>query len=362
MLTTKKVISNSWWIGAAISLVLIVVVIPVVIVLSPQDFELEIPPGKQVKTGSRIFYKFLEQVSVNNDVIVLGTSETGKRMGGNNYWCLLDQDSALTQRFHCFGGAGRCSYVFFPLVLDNPEVFKGLNVVIYINPTYWRRGLNLFRKDYYERYIDPMLINEVRSEAKEIDVYEKFMRPAAPLPFLISGDRLVNNFRSFYYHDLRRFLFDETAMKPFEKKGFVDSTGLKSLEKSLGDKINLSLNVTHEFEKTNSDFPEIDTTSNFQNDMLKAFITMVDTYQINCLFYIGPINEMYGAVKNPELLKEHYDVIEGIKEILNDRNQPFLDGTAQGKIPGTFTDIQHISEYGAYLTAMQIKEYYEKEN
>jgi hypothetical protein len=37
-----------------------------------------------------------------------------------------------------------------------------------------------------------------------------------------------------------------------------------------------------------------------------------------------------------------------------------IDGTWQGNVPGTFIDVQHISEYGAYLTAQQIKAYYEK--
>lgn len=33
----------------------------------------------------------------------------------------------------------------------------------------------------------------------------------------------------------------------------------------------------------------------------------------------------------------------------------YIDGSEISTIPGTFLDVQHISTYGAYLTALQIK-------
>lgn len=358
MLTTKKVVSNSWWIATVISLVLVIVIIPLGIIGFVEVPQTTIPAGKHVKTGSRIFYNFLKQVNQSGDVIILGTSETGNSLHGNNYWALLDQDSTLSQRFYSLGGAGRCSYVYFPLILDKPEVFDGLNVILYINPTYWRVGLNKFRSDYYSRYVDSDMLSSVASKAKDIGVYSKFMKPAnASYSVFPKGGRIVNDFRSLYYHDLN-LAFNATSSKKVNlRTRRIDSAGV--LNFSHPENMDLASNVTKDFLATHTSFPTIDTSS-FQSEMLRAFIGMVEQYNINCVFYLGPINDIYGEEKNLSLMPDHYQTIEEIKDILNSNNQVYIDGTYQGKIGGTFSDVQHISEYGAYLTALQIKEYYEK--
>ena len=361
MLTTKKVINNNWWISSVITLILLAVVIPVIIVSIPFEFPLETPPGKHVKTGNRIFYNFLEQVNKKKDVIILGTSETGVWMEGQNYWNLLDQDSTLTQRFFSFGGAGRCSYVYFPLIVDNPEAFKNLNIILYINPTYWRESLNKFREDYYQRYVDQSLIVDVKSKASDLGIYNQFMKPGANFSFLpFSGKRIVNDFRSLYFHDLNLILNGNSSSSKKIKPEVIDSVGLQNTFLDMQNELDLSYNASPEYLAKKAPFTHIDTSSSFQYDMLNSFIELVNQNEINCLFYIGPINQVYGEMKNPELVSDHLEVIENIKEILEENKQPYLNGTAQGLIPGTFSDVQHISKYGAYLTAMQIKEYYEK--
>ncbi|PLX06361.1 MAG: hypothetical protein C0596_17990 [Marinilabiliales bacterium] len=63
---------------------------------------------------------------------------------------------------------------------------------------------------------------------------------------------------------------------------------------------------------------------------------------------------------NPELIEDYWNTLEKIKQLLQESDVEFIDGTELSVKPGTFIDKQHISEYGAYFTALQIKEYYEK--
>lgn len=360
MLTTKNVLKNSLWVSACCTLLIVGALIPGYILLQDSSGEVEVPKGKHIKSGSRLLYSFLEQVKSDGDYLVLGTSETGIYMDGLNFWGLLDKDSTLAHRFYSFGGAGRCSYVYFPLILDNPDVFKDLNIILYVNPTYWRKGLNNFREDYYNRYVANGLLGAVKSPAKDMGIYEEFMAPVAPMVSVpVYGARIVDNFRSLYYHDLNQILSDEEQDK-FQKNLVVDSVGLRNVYQQMTETLDMELNATHEYAQKNNGFTVVDQESEFQSNMLKAFIQLVEKYEINCLFYVGPVNEVYGMQKNPDYVPAHDEVMDEIRQILEAHQQPYLDGTAQGKIPGTFSDVQHISEYGAYLTAMQIKEYYEK--
>jgi len=362
MINTKNVVKNKWWVSAISTLVIVVFIVPALIVIQDVGGSIEIPQGKYIKAGNRIFFDFIEQLKSNGDVLILGTSETGRSLDGMNYWGLLDKDSTLSKRYFSFGGAGRCSYVYFPLLLDNPKAFDGLNVVLYINPTYWRKGLNMFREDYYSRYVDNQLLGPVKSKATELGIYQEFMKPVEPsFSFPIYGGRKIDDFRSLFYYDLNRILYPKSS-PDFQKSINIDSTGLRKVENEMEQKINFQYNVTEEYLKLGSSFTVIDTDSDFQSNMLRAFIKLVIKTNINCLFYVGPVNEIYGQEKNPEFLEDHYAAIDEIKEILESSNMKYLDGTNQGKIPGTFDDVQHISELGAYLTAIQIKEYYEKGN
>jgi len=359
MTRNKQIIRQNLWVSSALSLLIVTVVIPLVIPHLP--VEPETPNGSYIKSGSRVFYNFLEQVKKEHGVLILGTSETGNSLSGNNYWALLQRDKDLDRNFYSLGGAGRCAHVYFPLILDNPGAFRDLEVIYYINPTYWRKGLNNFHKAYFERYVDTTLVYALEYKAIEARIYEEFMKPAITerdRPRAIAIDRMIERYRSLFYYDLNRFIEgkDPGVHERMNIEDFYTPGRMEAAKKQ----VNPAYNATDEFLRQNTSFPVIDTASGFQYDLLQAFIQMVREHGIHCTFYLGPFNEIYCREKNPELLDDYYDTMENIREILENSGLPYIDGSGQSTVPGTFSDIQHISEYGAYLTALQIKEYYEK--
>jgi len=362
MLTVKKIIKNKILLPSVfLALILSLVIIPLFLVtLSP--LSLSIPKGVQIKSGSHLFYNFLENIKQANGILVLGTSETGNSLNGNNYYSLLNKDQNFNRSVYALGGAGRSANVYFPLILDNPKAFKDLNIIYYINPTYWRNGLNKFNETYANRYIESSLVNSTKKFAQKEGVFDDFMNLGENYNsnILFSFSRAIDRFKSLYYHDLNLVLWKKTVIpiKKINIKTTYDSIRLTGLKQQ----INLEFNVTDDFLRKNSDFPSINTKSTYQDDLLLAFIQLCEKYEINCTFYLGPYNEIYCQQKNPELINEHQIVIKKIKDRLINSQIDFIDGSNLSSVPGTFMDVQHISEYGAFLTAIQIKEHYEKTN
>tara|TARA_B110001452_G_scaffold33543_1_gene25990 strand:- start:1376 stop:2458 length:1083 start_codon:yes stop_codon:yes gene_type:complete len=360
MIIVKTIIKNKLWVSSVLAFIAILI-IPFVLSFV-QSSSLSMPQGAYVKSGNRIFYNFLEKVKQNNGILVLGTSETGNSLNGNNYHSFLNKDKGFNRSLYSFGGAGRCSNVYFPLILDNPKAFSELEIIYYINPTYWRQGLSKFHSNYFNRYVDSTLVYAVKEKAQRLKVYDQFMKDGVTernyLPFLIT--RIIDNFKSFYYHDLDKLFKKNNVVYPV-KIDINNHYDKQQIERFKED-INLEYNAFQWFVNTNSAFPIIDTTTTYQYDMLRAFIQLVKEYNINCKFYLGPYNKIYCNKKSPTLKKEYQDVITNIKTILTINDVDFIDGSIFSNTPGTFIDIQHISEYGAYLTALQIKEFYEKNN
>ncbi len=321
---------------------------------------LKIPNGVDIKNGSRIFYRFLNNIKRENGILVIGTSETGNSLNGNNYYSILTKDEEFNRNVYALGGAGRCANVYFPLIMDNPKAFKKLNLIYYINPTYWRKGLNNFNEAYFNRYLDSNFVSHVKSLIPNKGNYERFMNEKqivnSNINFILN--RLIENFKSLYFNDLSLFLDKSKNDKKlkFNINNKYDQNKLDSLK----NKINLKFNVTEEFLKKNEDFPYIDKESDYQYEMLQSFIDICKDYQINCTYYLGPFNEIYCSQKNRDIVADHKQVLKKIKTLLKNKKVDYIDGTDLSRISGSFIDIQHISEYGAYLTAIQIKKYYEK--
>jgi hypothetical protein len=359
MLTIKKILNNKIWISGILALLISIFIIPITITqIIPTQFS--IPTGSDIRSGNRIFYNFLKTIKQKDNILVLGTSETGNRLNGNNYYSILSRDKRFNKNVYAFGGAGRSANVYFPLILDKPEFFKDLNIIYYINPTYWRKGLNKFNSSYFNRYVDSSLVCHIKDRAKYEKLFENFMDTSLLYKdnFEYLSNRIIDNFKSIYYHDLDLFLARKKTDSKIKRDilSTYDSNKISSLKK----KINLEFNSTDDFLKKNSNFPAINSVSNYQYELLLAFIRICKKYEINCTFYLGPYNEIYCQKVNPDLMINHRLVLEKIKKILINNNVEFIDGTKISTIPGTFMDIQHISEYGAFLTALQIKEYYEK--
>jgi len=368
MTEIRKIIREGYWIPALAAGVMVLLVIPLLLIAYNHQNKGRFAPevhfnGSYVKSSSRVFYDFLDNIKASNGLLVLGTSETNITLNGNNYWALLNRDSTFSRNISVLAGAGRCSYVYFPAILNNPEHFEELEVLYYVNPTYWRKGLNHYRKDYYTRYVDPTLLPLLKPEGEKLGIYEQFMaQEASRFPnYHNIIDHHIDDFKSYYYHDLDRF-FNDRKIIPGATKGSNRLESFYSEEQllALRNKINPQFNATDDFMDQGHDFPVIDSTSDFQDNMLLAFIKICKQYNIRCTFYLGPFNEIYCRENNPAALAKHQATMVKIKTILENSGLPYIDGSGLSNVPGTFKDMQHISEYGAYLTALQIKEHYEK--
>lgn len=315
--------------------------------------------------NSRILDVFVDGIKRSNGVLVLGTSETNNNLDGLNYWGFLNKDKSVKRCFSVLSGAGMNSSIYFPVMLANPERFKNLNILLYINPTYWRFGLNNFTLPYYKRYVGPRLFAETRDMATEHGLYKKFMKPALADSLYFNGThlgpndhirRLVNTFRSYYYYDLRRFFFDTEKIDP--KSQTFDSLSHDQIA-LLTENIDSSYNATYSFVEKNNSFPQIDTDSTFRYQELKEFLGLCKNNGVNVTVYLGPYNAIYCKKRNPELLETYEELMKNIRMTIFNADVPFIDGSILSHTPGTFLDVQHISKYGAFLTSQQIKRHYE---
>ncbi len=380
MLTIKKIIKYKLWVSSTIAIVVALIIIPIILFIvdiqDPNRYKNEyyrtsrirIPEGMYIKNADPVFYDFLNDVKKTNGIIVLGTSETAAWMSGKNYHTLLSYDIDLDRTFFSLAGAGRLANVYFPLILNNPMAFNDLEVIYYINPTYWRTDLCKFNEIYFDRYVDYTVVQNTKEIANKKGLYKNFMKLTPSQISTGYTDALISSYKEMFSTKLNLLLKKEdtvytkvekekcTSLERIKIEDYYTPTELQE-EKN---KINLEYNATENYLSDKTPFPTIDTTSSYQYDLLNAFIILCKEYNINCKFYIGPFNEVYCRKMNPELLGDYQNVIKNIKQILISHNVEYIDGTFISNIPGTFSDIQHISEYGAYLTALKIKEYYEK--
>ena len=361
MLSIKFIIQNKLWISALTAL-LVIAFFPLYISFLPsKETAIVIPKGGEIKMGNHIFYDFLKKVKEEDALLVLGTSETGNLLKGNNYYGLLNKDKSFTTKVYHLGGAGRNSNVYFPFLLDHPEVFKGMNILVYLNPTYWRKGLNQFSEGYYTRYVSDALTYKVKRKAEEKEIYSTFMTMQNEKSFApeLTAESLKDEYTSYFYHGLSNYITPPVADTAHTK--YLNIFELQDVDTTeyLAD-INLNYNVTDEYYALNGGFPAIDSTSSYQDELLAAFVGLLKENNINCTFYIGPYNAVFCKHKDSTLLPAYEETLTKIKSYLDQEEMEYIDGTSISYQTGTFIDVQHIGEYGAYLTAKQIKTYYEK--
>ncbi len=382
MLTIKKIIKYNLWVSSTIAIVVALVIIPLglLFVETPQipkhnnDYyksaTVKVPAGVNIKNGDPVVYDFLEDVKKTDGIVVLGTSETSNFLNGKNYYSLLNKDKGFDRTVYYIAGAGRTANMYFPLILNNPKAFDGLEIIYYINPTYWRKDLCGFDDEYFERYVDFSIVQKTKHLAKKKGVYNDFLRLNPPHFMSALSNHVIGDFKELYSDNLNSLLGNGDVI---EKDAIVEKVKSSSKNKidindyytseeleELKSKINLEYNVTEKFLSGDGDFPEINQKSTYQYDLLTAFIGLCKEYNIRCTFYLGPYNEVYCKKQNPEFMEAHQQAINNIRDllILNDVN--YIDGSSLSSVTGTFSDVQHISAYGAYFTALQIKEYYEK--
>lgn len=364
--SVSNIVRHKLWIPALASVILVMLIPLVLQVLTfPQTNTIN---GIAARAGGRIFFRALDAIKDNNGVLVIGTSETGNELDGVNYWGVLNKDSTVHENYTMLAGAGRSYTIYFPLILKNPDAFENLKVLVYINPTYWREGLCEFNNEYFTRYVGPSLALDVEQKAKERGIYEEFIEPAVydsiPLDqmHLTFAERLstrITDFRSFYSYDFQRLLNDKEKINHSRQNLLhPDEQQLLALKQG----INSEFNVSEDYLLRSAQFPPLDKSCNHRYKGLYEFISLCKDYKIDATYYVGPYNALYCERKNPELIGEYEELLANIKAILKTANVPFIDGTEQSRIPGTFLDVQHISKYGALLTAQQIAQHYEASN
>ncbi len=385
MLTIKKIINYKLWISSTIAIVVSLVIIPIFLLFidttdTPkfdnayyQKNDIRVPDGIFIKNADPVFYDFLEDVKKTNGILVLGTSETGNWLSGKNYYSLLNIDKDIDRATYSIAGAGRQANMYFPLIFNKPEAFENLEVIYYINPTYWRTDLCEFNNEYFERYVNFDLVQKTKNIAKEHNIYNDFLKLSPSYFITAFTNKLVVDYKSLFVERLNPIVIKDYVQKnkysiidkqkpSSENKIGIESFYTKDELENERNKINLEYNVTDDFLSHNEPFPKINTNSTYQYDLINAFIYMCIEYNIKCVFYLGPYNEVYCNKMNPELKNDYEQTIQNIKQLLINNDVEYIDGTSLSNIPGTFIDIQHISEYGAYLTALQIKDYYEKKD
>ncbi len=340
-----------------IGALVIVLLIPLVIqfVALPQTPTIE---GTYIRENSRAFSRFLEAIKKHDGVLVLGTSETGNHLSGENYWAILNRDKSVKPYFSVLGGAGRCSYIWFPPILANAKSFRGLHVLYYLNPTYWREDLNGFSEHYYDRYNGELLVRYIMPAAKQYG-----LQPLVMPYFRGSHQRegwqnnfinKVKDFNSFYSYDLYR-LFKGGFPRKSQDYRHPDRAEIWMWQYGL----DLTTNVSQEYleENPESGIPAIGA-SDFQYQALKAFVGLSKKVGIDLVVFIGPYNGILARRFSPGVIPGYENVIHNVKQILVKSQTEFIDGSDLSYLEGVFRDAQHNSTFGAWKIEQKIAAYY----
>jgi len=323
----------------------------------PQTPTLE---GTYIRENSRAFPRFLEAIKQHDGILVIGTSETGNHLSGENYWAMLNRDKAVKPYFSVLGGAGRCSYIWFPPILANPKAFRGLRVFYYLNPTYWREDLNGFSEPYYDRYNGALLVRSIFPAAKRYEL-QSFVKPYFQgkyqqedwRDYWVDG---LKDFNSFYSYDLYHLLKGGFPRKihnyryPAPAQIWMWQYGL-----------DLTHNVSDDYWAQNpaTGIPKIGA-SEFQYQALAAFIKLSKEVDMDLVVFIGPYNGILARHFSPEVIPEYKTVVERVKHILIQSKTQFIDGSDLSFSEGVFRDVQHNSTFGAWKIEQKIAAYYNR--
>ena len=316
-------------------------------------------PGANVKNGDFEFKMFLRKIKQNKGVLVCGTSETGN-LYYTNYWRLLAKDKEFDKKVSVLGGAGRTCGMYFPLILNYPEEFEDLELIYFINPTYWRDGYNRFIPEYFTRYVGYVQARHVTSYGQM--PLDTFIRPEV-IDIEDAAKNYVNTLKNTFAGYLTQVVSD---FVPSWRIQFgcsekhpdaipTDSAWVAGLYADL----DLENNVSKKNLPRMKRFFNIDTVSQYRYDELRHFITLAKAYSINLKFVLGPYNGIQAEIFNKPSRRHHDEVVENIRQILEESGFEFIDASDLSFVPGSFMDSQHHSKYGAYLMYQKIKNHYE---
>jgi len=304
--------------------------------------------------------QFIGSIKKNNGYLVLGTSETTSLTGGN-YYDFLNSDPDLSYTgFSVLAGAGRTCGNIIPILLDQKNDLKGLQLIYFVNPVYWRKDLCEVNLDYGQRYMNYFMTTRPNLTLEE---KEKYYSPIAEFQTALnitnkataSLDYIFRSLFRNYSYDLKNTLFGEYSE---EKKTFVEERrGIKFSRTNYKNRL-VSIDTLYNIEKSFSHknwFKPINEKVDFRTEELKAFINVCKDLEINATFILGPTNERFIQAYSASSLNGYQDVSEQLKTLFEEQSVPHIDARHINNELGAFSDHQHHSSYGAFLIYEQIK-------
>lgn len=329
----------------------------------PQRFSVS---ANEIKYNTKTFHRFIRGIKQQQGTLILGTSESNS-LEGENYQYLLNQDSTVKERFSHLAGAGRNLYVYFPVILANPELFNRLDVLVFVNPIYWKRHLNKLSTRYATRYTDSGLWLATQDEATAAGIYDPiyatyFDQTPWNDQVVGRGAYALQQWRSTYFVGLKNVFVEQP---PFQGSRFAKDRDLEAVfnvahTEKLLESMDLEQNLSKAFgARDHGGQPALRNDISFSYDNLSSFITLSKQVGINATYVLGPYNGISAEAEGAEVLQSYEMVTDSLRSLFDANGLPYIDCTAISFIPGSFSDYQHHSKYGAYLIEQQIAAYYQ---
>ncbi len=335
--------------------------------LVDQEQMLEVDP-LHVRGNDAYFRHFMEAVRNNDGVLIMGTSESGP-IEGYNYWELLNDDPEIKTDFSILYGAGRFCSMYIPSMLNEPDLWKGQEVIVFINPVYWKPGLDTFNLTYQERYLDHLEIKKARVKSGEdIERFDLMFAGGADIDRLqfheLLNEEISQHVRSLYSGSLHGFIYgrkERNDFTPFVNVGKEDFEGRinSSALKVVRSEIDTVYNCLPTF-LSSPDFAleSVDPGSIYRNTSLSYFDDVAKRLDVRVTYIIGPYNRMLGEKIGVKDAIESYDrLAEELTLWMKSRGNAYIDLSDLSELYGVFNDKQHNGKYGGYLIYQRIKKY-----
>lgn len=350
--------------GVELILAFLLAVVVVIVWVLKTDTSMYFPENQfadidaiEVKRNSPFFHHYLDQIRANDGYLLLGTSETGL-LGGANYWHWFNGDSTIHRKMSVLAGAGRCADVYLPLLAENPEKWKDVEVLLFVNPTYWREGYNDPHQVYIERYLHKGLVEIAENQLAEdygFSGYESILEKQALVTrWQHSLSWVADGTRSLFYRDFKMALGEyptvySSAVDEF--KPLTDTVEVLA-------KIDTNLNVSHAFRDAQKQlwFPSIDSSSSYRNDVLSTFIRLSQAAGVKLTVIVGPYNQYFAMHTGQEAKVPLYeDLHTELLDTLQKYSVNTIDLWGLSYEKNSFRDYQHHSQYGAYKIYKSLK-------
>ena len=309
---------------------------------------------------------FFASIKNNKGYLCLGTSESTTLPEGN-YYDFLNNDSSVDVSFSVLSGAGKTCGLYAPIFIQNAAAVKGLRLVYFINPVYWRTDLSTLNKDYWNRYSNYAMCTAAdwgnpqnKPYAHDVERYGDVLNPFEKTVQTLEYH--IREVRKRFFMDLA-YTLDPSAYEKGLTYINTEKSGLHvypHVGKIDTEHIDTVWNIDRSFHHAEW-FKPVDEQENYRYRELTDFVRLCQTLGIEAHFIIGPYNERFIQNQDPGNLAGYRHVTEGIRTVLIREKANYIDATDISNLPGTFVDHQHHSSYGAYLIYQKLKQHlYEK--